>query len=323
MWSTVLLWLTNAIVLAGGLCRLLLYGDPIIPSSSKTFLELRRWRRQAEFNMSRNDYEKAYADLRQCLRFFDRTLPTSRADVALATLWQVVRQILHKLWIGRWVLHVGKWLAEKSERGQAEMSAMELAIVYQRILCLRLSEGSTQATLFLALSAVNYSEAAGEMISKNSLAEIYVNAALCFKQSLFPFVHKYYLGKARNILSSCVVPARLKWIMTDEGSRFLTSQKWQYGDRAVSEFTSQNSKTDPLSYAARAYREHLIGQGLRLLAGTAGDSHASATLELAKSVVASADVETCFPSEDEDNMESKLSILISFNIFIDSFHLLY
>ena len=264
--------------------------------------------------MSRNEYEKAYSDLRQCLRYFDRTLPTSRAEVSLATLWQVVRQVLHKLWIGRWVLHVGKWLADKSERGQAETSAMELAIVYQRILCLRLSEGSTDATLFLALSAVNYAEAAGEIIPKTSLVEVYVDAGLCFKKSLFPFVHKYYLGKARAILSTCAVPSKLKWIMTDEGARFLTSQKWQYGDQTVSEFTSQNSKTDPLSYAARAYREHLIGQCLRLLAGTAGDSHASATLEFAKSVVASADVDTCFPTDEQIATESKL-FFIKKNIY--------
>ncbi|XP_043269402.1 sterol regulatory element-binding protein 1 [Venturia canescens] len=311
IWSSAILWLTNAILLAGGLCRLLLYGDPIIHSASKAFLELRRWRRQAEFNMSLNEYEKAYADLRHCLRYFDRTLPISRAEIAMATLWQIVRQILHKLWIGRWVLHVGKWLTEKSERGQMETSAMELSLVYERILSLRLSEGSTDATLFLALSSVNYAEAALDVMPKHCLVEIYVNAALCFKQSLFPFIHKYYLGKARSILSTCVMPSRLKWIMTEEGARFITSQKWQYGNRESSEFTSQKSKTDPLSYAARAYREHLIGQCLRLLTGTVGDSHASATLELAKTIVSTADVETRFSGDDAintDNCEDEIGV---------------
>lgn len=297
IWSNIFVWTINICLLAGGLCRLLVYGDPIISTESKNLLELRRWRCQAEFNMYTNDFEKAYCDLRKCLGYFGRSIPSSRGEVALATLWQIIRQVLHKLWIGRWVLHVGKLFAEKSERQQTEICVMELAMVYQRILCLRMSEGNSDGTLLLALSAVNYAEAAGDNIPKVSLVEIYVNAALSFKQSLFPFVHKFYLGKARFVLSSCVVPPKLKWITTPEGVKFLTSSKWQYG-AANCEFTSQSSMADPLSFAARAYREHLIGQCLRLATGT-GDCQTSSTmLQLANNILASADVECCFSSGD-------------------------
>ncbi|XP_034950012.1 sterol regulatory element-binding protein 1 isoform X2 [Chelonus insularis] len=298
VWNSVILWIINVLLLVGGLCRLLLYGDPVISTDSKIFLELRRWRHQAEFNMSLNNADKANADLQKCLGYFNRTVPSSRIEIALATLWQVIRQILHKLWIGKWVLFVGKWLSQKFERQEAETSAMELSMVYQRILCLRLSQGSTNATLFLALSSVNYAEAAGNSIPKISLVEIYINAALCFKQSLFPFIHKYYLGKARSVLSTCVVPPKLKWITTSEGAKFLNSHKWNYGDCTNNEFTSQNTKTDPLSHTARAYREHLIGQCLKLLAGTIGDSHASTILDLAKSIIASAEVNSGFVSSE-------------------------
>ncbi|XP_072760839.1 sterol regulatory element-binding protein 2-like [Anoplolepis gracilipes] len=298
LWSNVILWFINLILLAGGLCRLLLYGDPVFPTDSKIFLELRRWRRQAEFNISKHEYNQAYRDLHQWLQYFGRSFPLSRTEIYLATTWQIIRQILHKLWLGRWVTLIGKWFSEKSERQQAEMS-VEIAVVYQHMLCLRMSEGTKDSTLYLALCAVNYAEVAGDSMPKPLLAEIYVNAALCLKESFFPYIHKYYLGKARTLLSSCAVPPKLKWIMTDEGAKFLASQKWRYKKQFDSEFTSQSSRADPLSYAARAYRNHLIEQCLRLLTGTVGECHASTILELGRIIMASAEVDACFPSIDK------------------------
>ncbi|KYM76964.1 Sterol regulatory element-binding protein 2, partial [Atta colombica] len=298
-WSNVVLWFTNLILLAICLYKLLLYGDPILPTDSKVFLEIRRWRRQAEFNISKHECNQAYRDLHQCLQYFGRSFPLSRTEVFLATTWQIVRQTLYKLWLGRWVMHISKWLSEKSERQQAETSAVEIAIVYQHMLCLRMSEGTKDSTLYLALCAVNYAETAGESMPKSLLAEIYMNVALCLKQSFFPYIYKYYLGKARILLSSCTVPPKLKWIMTDEGAKFLASQKWQYKKQFDSEFTSQNSRADPLSYAARAYRHHLIEQCLRLLTGTVGECHASSVLELGRMIMASAEVEACFPCTDK------------------------
>lgn len=299
VWSNLLLWLMNTILLIGGLCRLLLYGDPILPSDSKIFLELHRWRRQAEFNISKSEYSQAYRDLHQCLQYLGRPYPSSRTEAWLATMWQIIRQLLHKLWIGKWILYIHKWFSEKTIRQQAEISAMEIAIIYQHMLCLHLSEGSKNGTLYLALSAVNYAETIGETIPKSLLAEIYINVALCFKQSLFPFIHKYYLGKARTLLSSCTVPSKLKWIMSDEGAKFLAFQKWQYGEQPDNEFTSQTSKADPLSYASRAYRDYLIGQCLRILTGTVGDTHLSSILEYGQTIMASAGVYTGFLCTDK------------------------
>lgn len=306
IWSNVFLWLTNTILLIGGIYRLLLYGDPIVPSDSKVFLEIHRWRRQAEFNISKNESSQACRDLHQCLQYFGRPYPSSRTEAWLATLWQITRQLLHKLWIGKWILYVHKWLSDKTTRQQTEMSAMEIAIIYQHMLCLRLSEGSKSGTLYLALSAMNYAEAAGDTIPKSLLAEIYINAALCFKQSLFPFIHKYYLSKARILLSSCAVPAKLKWIMSDEGVKFLAFQKWQCGQQSDNEFTSQSSKADPLSYASRAYRDYLIGNCLRILAGTVGDAHLSSILEHGQVIMASAGVEAGFLCTDKVTVTRKL-----------------
>ncbi|XP_033217966.1 sterol regulatory element-binding protein 1 isoform X3 [Belonocnema kinseyi] len=299
IWRHVLLWLANIALLAGGLSRLLLFGDPILPADNKLIFELRRRRRQAEFSISKQYYEHACRDLYKCLQCFGRSLPSSRIEIYLATLWHGIRQILNQVWPFKWILIAGKWFTAKSERKLIEISSMELAVIYQHILCLRCSEGSTKNILFLALSAVNYAENAGQVFSKTMLAEVYINAALCFKQSIFPFVHKYYLGKACSLLSSCPIHEKLKWITTDDGFRFLAAQTWNYGQIDDSEFTSQSNTSEPIKYAARAYREYLIEQGLRLLTGTTGDSHASAVVEIAKNIMSSASINGSLSDDGE------------------------
>ncbi|KAG7199923.1 hypothetical protein KM043_014361 [Ampulex compressa] len=304
IWSTMLLWLTNITLLTAGLCKLLLYGDPVVPVGSKVFLEVHRWRRQAEFNISKQEYSQAYQDLHQSLQYFGRCLPSSRTETFLATGWQVIRQALHKLWLGRCFTYLRRCLSETCDRQRAETTAIELAKIYQQMLCLHMSQGSGSPMLYLALSAVNYAEAAADSMPKALLVEIYANLALCFKQLPFPFVHKYYLGRAKLLLSSCKVPIKLKWITTDEGAKFLATQKWNYGNCSEGEFTSHSSKVNPLSYASRAYREYLVGQCLRLLTGTAGELHASSVIEYGKVIMDSAGVEPCFPYTDEEVIPS-------------------
>lgn len=300
IWTTLALWLLNLILLGGGLCRLLLYGDPIL-SDNKVNLDIRRWKRQAEFNMSRQEHDQANRDLRKCLQYFGRSIPSTRTEIFFATAWQMLRQMLHKLYIGRWITWLGRRFAEKTEQEQMMNSAMEMATVYNLLLSLKLCEGATNGTLFLALSAVNYAEAASQSISKGILAEIYVNAALCFKQSHIPFWPKHYLQKARSLLATVAVPPKFKWIMTDDGFKFLISEKWSYGEQALAsdEFTSQNSMGEPLAYAARAYRSYRIGQNLRLLTGTTGDPHMPTVKEIAKKIMSCAETSVCFFGDDK------------------------
>lgn len=303
-----LLWIVNMFIIAFGLCRLLLCKDPILPADSKVSVELHRWRRQAEFNISKNDYSQALCDLSLCLRFFSRNLnylPEIKMDIFFVTLRQLLRQILHRFHVNKLLTIVGKRFVKESDRNLGEISAMELSMLYQRMLSLRLSQESKESSIFIALSAVNYAEAAGESMPKAMLAEIYVNAALCFKQSMIPFVHKFYLNRARNLLATCNVPQKLKWIMNDDAIKFLVSQKWNYGPIKESNFTVQNNTSDPLSFAARAYREQLISQGLKLLSGTANDAHASAVLDISRKIMNSVQVDLCISNGDRIGITSK------------------
>lgn len=301
-----MLWFVNIAFFVGALIRLLLFGDPVLPDDYKVIFELRRWRRQAEFNISNLDYEHAHRDLQRCLQYFGRSLPSTRIEIFLATLWQCVRQILNKCWPSKWILLVGKWLSEKTERKSIETSAMELAAVYQHMLRLSFSEGLTKQSLLLALSMINYAENAGHIISKTMLAEIYIDAALCFKQSFIPLVHKYFLGKARSLLFSYPAHSKMKWITSEDGFRFLLTHNWKYGKLVESEFTSQSNAFEPLSYAARAYREYLIEQGLRLLSGTAySNLHASTAVEIGNRIIDTVSSDISFANDEETKSTGK------------------
>jgi len=135
--------------------------------------------------MFKHEYNQAYRDLHQCLQYFGRSFPLSRTDIYLATTWQIIRQVLLELWLGGWVMQFNKWLSEKLEREQAEMPAVEIAIIYQHMLYLRLSDWTKYSTLYLALCAINYAEIAGESMSKPLLAEIYVNTVTYVCNNLF------------------------------------------------------------------------------------------------------------------------------------------
>lgn len=331
-WNTaILLWFVNILLLSFGLCRLLLYGDPILPAGSQIFVEVNRKRCQAEYNVSKNDYEEAYHELSQCVRYFSRRLPYTRRGIFIATFWEMLRQLLHRVYVSRLLTYLVKKFANKSRRQRAEITAREMALLYQQILCLKLSQvnyanRNNRSLIYIALSALNYAEASGENMPHSILAEIYVNAALCFKEfssswssvtsrrilrlpasKLLHLLFEYYLRKARVALSLCAeppAPQKLKWLMSEDGARFMVEHGWSYGPHTIirneSEFTVQNNKSEPLSYAARAYREHLITQGLRMLAGTAGnDAHASALLDVSRKIMTSARVDLCIRTKED------------------------
>ncbi|KAL0272993.1 UNVERIFIED_CONTAM: hypothetical protein PYX00_005775 [Menopon gallinae] len=101
--SAILLWLINVMIMGGCLIKILVYGDPVIHTKSKSFVSFWRHRKQADLDLSREKTSAASIELKQCLQAFERPYPTSRFELYTCTCWQLTRQFLHRLWIGRWL----------------------------------------------------------------------------------------------------------------------------------------------------------------------------------------------------------------------------
>ncbi|XP_059484722.1 sterol regulatory element-binding protein 1 isoform X2 [Neocloeon triangulifer] len=263
--SSVLVFIFNAVILGICMVKMLMFGDPIIPSKSKASVEFWRHKNQAEFNLKKGDLSAANQEYRRCLQAVGKPLPASKLETASAFCWQSVRQLLHRLWVGR-------WLARKAGL-EAAACAKELAVVYHRLHQIALVQGSPEgrsSALILALSAVNMAEASGDSMPPEQLALIYVGAALRVKESLPTALqpcNRYYLGLARQVcMKHCSqVPLRLQWLFTAHGHRFFVSRSWSYSTMAATLFSGLEDNADPLAYAIRMYRKQLLEKAMNTL----------------------------------------------------------
>ncbi|PSN41839.1 hypothetical protein C0J52_16229 [Blattella germanica] len=112
--SSMFLWIFNIIILLGCLIKMFVYGDPVMPAKSKASVTFWRHRKQADFDLSKGDHAAGSQELRRCLQAFGRPLPASKLELLSATLWQLIRQVLHRIWIGRWLAkHSGGFFIDK------------------------------------------------------------------------------------------------------------------------------------------------------------------------------------------------------------------
>lgn len=186
----------------------------------------------------------AAAGFRESLRALGRPPASSKLDQILGTTWQVVRQLLHRLWIGgflsRWN---GGFALDAEGRLQARNSARDAALVYHRLHQLHLcSSSSSESGLLngtaLALAAVNMAEVAGGSMQASTMAEMYVALALRIKESrnaALHFLARYYLGRARLLIArdgtgtgTGNTPVSLQWLCTPHGYRYFLANRWNY-----------------------------------------------------------------------------------------------
>ena len=82
--------------------------------------------------MLQGDYAEATNHLKGCLQSLGRPVPTSKFDLFASLCWNVFRQLLHRLLIGRWMAaKAGSFWGIKAKDVTA--SAGDAALVYHKL----------------------------------------------------------------------------------------------------------------------------------------------------------------------------------------------
>ncbi|NXJ07435.1 SRBP1 protein, partial [Odontophorus gujanensis] len=276
LWPTLAFWGLNVALVLGAVVRLFVYGEPVTPPHSESSVLFWRHRRQADLDLDRGDFAQGAQHLRTALGALGRPLPASHGDLACSLLWSLLRHLLQRLWVGRWLAaRAGGLRPDPLPRAHVRQSARNAAMAYHRLHQLHLAGKQTGGHLLainLALSAVNLAECAGDAVSVAALAEIYVAAALRIKASLhrcFHFLARPFLCSARRVALSHggAVPPAMQWLCHPLGHRFFVDGDWAVkGVPRETIYSSAGDPVDPLAQVTQLFREHLLEKALYCVA---------------------------------------------------------
>ncbi|KAI5733302.1 hypothetical protein M8J76_010267 [Diaphorina citri] len=224
-----------------------------------------------------NKVSDATRELQTCLRLYSRPLPVSRWTLYPSVLWALFRQVVNRLWIGRWLAKLQPGLlSTRSSRAEARNSHKDLCLVYHRLHQLYLlHESRTRYSLYCGLNALNYCDAAFSHVSPELRATLYITFALELKKSLpawLQFLTSFYLRLARLETEGQASP-RLQWLMSSYGKKyFLSHAILPSGGASESPqlFAKLTHPYDPLAHVAKDYREHILEKALLTLAAPGG-----------------------------------------------------
>ncbi|XP_077172447.1 sterol regulatory element-binding protein 1 isoform X1 [Paroedura picta] len=269
---TLVFWLVNIMVVLGAFVRLFIYGEPVTRPHSESSVLFWRHRKQADLDLARGDFAQASQNLWTALKALGRPLPTSNLDLTCSLLWNLIRHVLQRLWVGRWLAgRAGGFFRDRELKADVRKSACEAALVYHRLHQLHMTGKHVAGHLSainMALSAVNLAECAGGAMSVATLAEVYVAAALRVKTSLHRCCHflaRFFLSSARQVLlsHSGTVPPALQWLCHPVGHRFFVDGDWAVkSSPRESIYSSTSNPVDPLAQVTQLFREHLLEKAL-------------------------------------------------------------
>ncbi|KAM6055074.1 sterol regulatory element-binding protein 1 [Chlamydotis macqueenii] len=272
LWPTLAFWALNATLVLGAVVRLFVCGEPVTRPHSEPSVLFWRHRRQADLDLDRGDFAQGAQHLRTALGALGRPLPASHGDLACSLLWSLLRHLLQRLWVGRWLAaRAGGLRHDPPPAAHVRQSARDAAMTYHRLHQLHLAgkqAGGHLLAINLALSAVNLAECAGDAVSVAALAEIYVAAALRVKASLhrcFHFLARPFLCSARRVALSHggAVPPAMQWLCHPLGHRFFVDGDWAVkGVPRETIYSSAGNPVDPLAEVTQLFREHLLEKAL-------------------------------------------------------------
>ncbi|XP_053325024.1 sterol regulatory element-binding protein 2 isoform X1 [Spea bombifrons] len=274
---TLILWLANGVIVLSVFMKLLIHGEPVTRTHSRSSMKFWRHRKQADLDLTRGDFGAAAVNLQTCLCVLGRSLPASRFDLACSLSWNIIRCSLQKMSLVRWLLKRTPGYYKKAEfQDEAMTSARDAALVYHKLhqlyLTGKLPSNWSYSGLNLALCAVNLAECAGDKIPVSLMAEIHLTTAVQMKAS-FPgrwsFLSAYFLGCAQRTGSSerPPLPDCLRWLSHPLGKSFFINCNWTM--KCVSKeslYTSARNPADPIAQIHRSFCEFLLEKALYSLA---------------------------------------------------------
>ncbi|KAK2533660.1 Srebf1 [Columba guinea] len=272
LWPTLAFWALNVALVLGAVVRLFVFGEPVTRPHSEASVLFWRHRRQADLDLDRGDFAQGAQHLRTALAALGRPLPASHGDLTCSLLWTLLRHLLQRLWVGRWLAaRAGGLRRDPPPANHVRQSARDAAMAYHRLHQLHLTgkqAGGHLLAINLALSAVNLAECAGDAVSVAALAEIYVAAALRIKASLhrcFHFLARPFLCSARRVALSHggAVPPAMQWLCHPLGHRFFVDGDWAVkGVPRETIYSSAGNPVDPMAQVTQLFREHLLEKAL-------------------------------------------------------------
>ncbi|XP_056390075.1 sterol regulatory element-binding protein 1 isoform X2 [Hyla sarda] len=271
-----LLWPINLIIVLAVFIRLFIYGEPVTRLHSESSVLFWCHRKQADVDLSRGDFAQASIHLWKALKALGRPLPTSNFDLCCSLTWSIIRYVLQRLWVGRWLAgRAGGFRRDHQLKDDVRKSCREAALVYHRLHQLHMTgkhAGGHLSAINMALSAVNLADCAGNTLSVATLAEIYVGAALRVKASLhrrFHFLARFFLCSARQVClaESVAIPPAMQWLCHPLGHRFFVDGDWSVRSSPRDTiYSTAGSAVDPLAQVTQAFREHLLEKALYCVA---------------------------------------------------------
>lgn len=80
------------------------------------------------------DFAQASQNLWTALKALGRPLPTSNLDLTCSLLWNLIRHVLQRLWVGRWLAgRAGGFFRDRELKANVRKSACDAALVYHKL----------------------------------------------------------------------------------------------------------------------------------------------------------------------------------------------
>eukprot|EP00041_Stephanoeca_diplocostata_P023573 m.581695 g.581695 ORF g.581695 m.581695 type:complete len:1031 (+) comp22329_c0_seq1:241-3333(+) len=230
-----------------------------------------------EGNLLKAEHHAAVA-----LALTSSSIPVSKIGLVLGLAKQVVRQFLHRVYIGVWV---DRLLASTSRTASSVVhvdATMHHALLHVGI-CRRngvaskklLAPGGDLSRMYTALRALNAAESVKKDLDPLSMIKMYVSVAiqvqLCLQKDMASILLDYYLRHARRIYAQQPACApTFAWLFKPDGDSFFRRTDWC--DKVSMDSSRKLLNPGSFEQLQSAYHLNLLEEGLvEIIAGVNTD----------------------------------------------------